>query len=122
MVEITVDSVCVEFSVYDVERRSVRAELLRMTTGGKISRKGGRVTITALEGVGNYALQPTFSDGHNTGIYSWDQLYELATHQDELWAEYFAKLKAAGVERDAPMAAPPAAHGHGHCPVELDHW
>ncbi|MBN3854673.1 MULTISPECIES: gamma-butyrobetaine hydroxylase-like domain-containing protein [unclassified Paraburkholderia] len=72
------------------------------------------VTITALEGVGHYALQPTFSDGHNTGIYSWDQLYELATRQDALWAEYFAKLKAAGVERDAPMAAAPAAHGHCH--------
>ncbi|WP_322049381.1 DUF971 domain-containing protein [Paraburkholderia sp. J67] len=73
------------------------------------------VTITALEGVGHYALQPTFSDGHNTGIYSWDQLYELATRQDELWAEYFGKLKAAGVERDAPMAAQPGGAGHGHC-------
>jgi len=72
------------------------------------------VTITALEGVGNYALQPTFSDGHNTGIYSWDQLYELATRQDELWAEYFAKLKAAGVERDAPMPVSSPAHGHRH--------
>lgn len=74
------------------------------------------VTITALEAVGHYALQPTFSDGHNSGIYSWDQLYELATRQDELWAEYFAKLEAAGVERDAPMAA--QSHGggaHGHC-------
>lgn len=72
------------------------------------------VTITALEGVGNYALQPTFSDGHATGIYSWDLLYDLATRQDELWAEYFTKLKAAGVERDAPMPAPAAAHGHCH--------
>ncbi|HWT39272.1 MAG TPA: DUF971 domain-containing protein, partial [Paraburkholderia sp.] len=55
------------------------------------------VAITALEGVGNYALQPTFSDGHNTGIYSWDLLWDLATRQDELWAEYFDKLAAAGV-------------------------
>ena len=72
------------------------------------------VTITALEGVGNYALQPTFSDGHNTGIYSWDLLWDLANRQDELWAEYFDKLKAAGVDRDAPMAAASAAHGHRH--------
>ncbi|MDR3096347.1 MAG: DUF971 domain-containing protein [Paraburkholderia sp.] len=72
------------------------------------------VTITALEAVGNYALQPTFSDGHNSGIYSWDQLYELATRQDALWTEYFAKLEAAGVERDTPMAPAPAAHGHCH--------
>jgi DUF971 family protein len=72
------------------------------------------VTITALEGVGNYALQPTFSDGHNTGIYSWDLLWDLANRQDELWADYFDKLKAAGVERDAPMPAASAAHGHRH--------
>ncbi|MEI6000256.1 DUF971 domain-containing protein [Paraburkholderia bengalensis] len=72
------------------------------------------VSIVALEGVGNYALQPTFSDGHNTGIYSWDLLWELATRQDELWADYFAKLNAAGVDRDAPMPASGPAHGHRH--------
>jgi DUF971 family protein len=72
------------------------------------------VTITALEGVGNYALQPTFSDGHATGIYSWDLLYELATQQDQLWRDYFDRLAAAGVDRDAPMAAAAPAHG-GHC-------
>lgn len=73
------------------------------------------VTITALEGVGNYALQPVFSDGHNTGIYSWDLLYDLAVRQDELWREYLAKLAAAGVDRDAPMSEPaPHGHGHGH--------
>jgi DUF971 family protein len=74
------------------------------------------VTITALEGVGNYALQPTFSDGHSTGIYSWDLLWDLATCQDERWREYLDTLAAAGVDRDAPMAAAPAGgHGHGHC-------
>jgi DUF971 family protein len=73
------------------------------------------VTIVSLEGVGNYALQPTFSDGHSTGLYSWDLLYDIAIHQDELWREYLDKLKAAGVDRDAPMPASGAAHGHGHC-------
>src|SRR6201991_3816172 len=74
------------------------------------------VTITALEGVGNYALQPTFSDGHATGIYSWDLLWDLATRQDERWREYLDTLAAAGVDRDAPMAAASASgHGHGHC-------
>jgi len=72
------------------------------------------VTIVSLEGVGNYALQPTFSDGHSTGLYSWDLLYDIATRQDELWREYLDKLKAAGVDRDAPMPASGAAHGHGH--------
>jgi len=72
------------------------------------------VSIVSIEGVGNYALQPTFSDGHATGIYSWDLLYELATRQDELWRAYFDKLAAAGVDRDAPMAATGAPRGHCH--------
>ncbi len=72
------------------------------------------VTIAALEGVGNYALQPTFSDGHATGLYSWDLLYELATCQDALWQAYFAQLSAAGVERDAPMLTAGAQRGPRH--------
>lgn len=72
------------------------------------------VGIVSIEAVGNYALQPTFSDGHSTGLYSWDLLYELATRQDALWREYFDKLAAAGLERDEPMSTPPAAHGHCH--------
>ncbi|CAG4894142.1 gamma-butyrobetaine hydroxylase family protein [Paraburkholderia saeva] len=72
------------------------------------------VSIVSIEGVGNYALQPTFSDGHSTGLYSWDLLYDIAVRQDELWREYFDRLEAAGVDRDAPMAAAGAAHGHGH--------
>ena len=74
------------------------------------------VTIESIEGVGNYALQPTFSDGHATGIYSWDLLYELATQQDALWQAYLDKLAAAGVERDAPMVQAGGAAGpRGHC-------
>ncbi|WP_116139304.1 gamma-butyrobetaine hydroxylase-like domain-containing protein [Trinickia diaoshuihuensis] len=72
------------------------------------------VTIVSIDAVGNYALQPTFSDGHATGIYSWDLLYELATRQDELWRSYLDKLAAAGLERDAPMAAASARRGHCH--------
>ncbi|VXB50446.1 conserved hypothetical protein [Burkholderia sp. 8Y] len=70
------------------------------------------VAITGIEPVGHYALQLNFSDGHNTGIYSWDILYDLATRQDERWRDYLTKLQAAGVDRDAPMAAKPAG---GHC-------
>ncbi len=74
------------------------------------------VTIESIEGVGNYALQPTFSDGHATGIYSWDLLYELATQQDALWQAYLDKLAAAGVERDAPMVPTGGTAGQrGHC-------
>jgi DUF971 family protein len=62
------------------------------------------VEITALEPVGNYAVQPTFSDGHNTGIFTWDYLYFLGSQQGQLWADYESRLKAANVDRDAPMA------------------
>ena len=67
-----------------------------------------QVTITAVEPVGNYALQPTFSDGHATGIYSWDYLYRLGRDQQRLWADYLARLAAAGASRDPdpPAAAP----------------
>ena len=62
------------------------------------------VEINALEPVGNYAVQPTFSDGHNTGIFTWDYLYFLGSQQGQLWADYESRLKAANVDRDAPMA------------------
>ncbi|AET88133.1 MULTISPECIES: gamma-butyrobetaine hydroxylase-like domain-containing protein [Caballeronia] len=72
------------------------------------------VTIIGIDPVGHYALQLNFSDGHNTGIYSWDILHDLATRQDALWSEYLAKLQAAGVDRDTPMAAKPSGGGHCH--------
>jgi len=58
------------------------------------------VTITDIESVGHYALRPTFSDGHSTGIYSWDYLYDLGERQDELWRDYLARLAAANASRD----------------------
>jgi DUF971 family protein len=57
------------------------------------------VEVRSLEPVGSYAVQPVFSDGHDTGIYSWDYLYELGERQEELWVEYLAKLAAAGANR-----------------------
>ncbi|HYE40060.1 MAG TPA: DUF971 domain-containing protein [Ramlibacter sp.] len=73
------------------------------------------VGIVALEPVGNYAVQPTFSDGHNSGIFSWDYLYHLGAEQARLWQEYFDRLQAAGVDRDAPMPEKGgSACGHSH--------
>jgi DUF971 family protein len=76
------------------------------------------VLITALEPVGNYAVQPHFSDGHNTGIYSWDYLYRLGINQAELWETYLTRLEAAGFTRetgrDAPMLAEDGGAGCGH--------
>jgi DUF971 family protein len=58
------------------------------------------VTIASVEPVGHYALRPTFSDGHSTGIYSWDYLYDLGERQDELWQRYLERIAAAGASRD----------------------
>ncbi|MEY3379494.1 MAG: gamma-butyrobetaine hydroxylase-like domain-containing protein [Hylemonella sp.] len=71
------------------------------------------VGINALEPVGNYAVQPTFSDGHDSGIFSWEYLYYLGAEQARLWSEYESRLKQAGMDRDAPMAEK-AAQGCGH--------
>ena len=58
------------------------------------------VDITGVQPVGNYAVQLSFSDGHNTGIYSWELLYHYGMRQAELWAEYLGKLKVAGASRE----------------------
>lgn len=64
------------------------------------------VTITEVEPVGHYALRPTFSDGHDSGIYSWDYLHDLGVRQDELWQRYLERLAAAGGSREpAPAVA-----------------
>ncbi len=57
------------------------------------------VNITAIEPVGNYAIQLEFDDGHSTGIYSWDTLYVLGQNQKEMWAEYLDRLEKAGHKR-----------------------
>jgi len=74
------------------------------------------VTIAELEQVGHYAVRPKFSDGHDTGIYSWDYLYDLGERQDELWQRYLARLAAAGASRDPDpnVPAPSPAHACGH--------
>ena len=83
---------------------SPSAEVQGHGPGQEILQTGKReVGIVALESVGNYAVQPTFSDGHSSGIFSWDYLYFLGSQQDKLWAEYQGRLQAAGAQRDAPM-------------------
>lgn len=58
------------------------------------------VEITQLEPVGTYAVQPVFSDGHDTGLYSWDYLYSLGMHQDEMWQHYLQRMAEAGASRE----------------------
>ena len=95
---------------------SPSAEVQGHGPGQEVLQTGKReVVLTALEPIGNYAVQPTFSDGHDTGIFSWDYLYFLGSEQAELWRKYEARLAQAGVSRDAPMQAKAAAScGHPH--------
>ena len=57
------------------------------------------VTITDIRPVGNYAICPIFSDGHNSGIYTWETLHNLGIHQKELWGEYLRRLREEGIDR-----------------------
>jgi DUF971 family protein len=101
---------------------SPSAEVRGHGKGQEVLQLGKRdVGITGVEPVGNYAIQPTFSDGHNTGLFSWDYLYKLGKEQDALWQDYLQRLHAAGFEGDTgrePGAvlpgAPTKAHGCGH--------
>jgi DUF971 family protein len=79
---------------------SPSAEVRGHGPGQEVLQTGKReVEIRNLEPVGSYAVQPAFSDGHSTGIYSWDYLYELGSKQEKMWSEYLAKLEAAGASR-----------------------
>jgi DUF971 family protein len=80
---------------------SPSAEVRGHGPGQEVLQTGKReVDIVALEPVGSYAVQPSFSDGHATGIFSWDYLYHLGENQEKMWREYLSKLEAAGASRD----------------------
>lgn len=99
---------------------SPSAEVRGHGAGQEVLQTGKRdVLITALDPVGNYAVQPHFSDGHNTGIYSWDYLYGLGKTQTRLWEDYLKRLEAAGFSRetgrDLPMSDDKGQGcGHSH--------
>ena len=95
---------------------SPSAEVQGHGPGQEMLQTGKRgVEIVALEPVGNYAVQPTFSDGHSSGLFAWDYLYHLGARQELLWQDYLDRLAAAGVDRDAPMVeAAGSACGHHH--------
>ena len=97
---------------------SPSAEVQGHGPGQEILQTGKRdVEVTALEPIGNYAVLPRFSDGHDTGIFSWDYLYFLGSQQDDLWQKYRERLAKEGVDRDAPMGGAAAASscgGHSH--------
>lgn len=94
---------------YGEQRYTLSAEFLRVHSpsaevqghGNPILQHGKlHVGFKGAEPAGQYALKLVFDDGHDSGLFTWDYLYELATRQDQLWADYLAALAAAGKSRD----------------------
>jgi DUF971 family protein len=101
----------VEIAFDDGKRFSLPCEFLRVLSpsaevrghgsGQEVLQTGKRdVNILSVEPVGNYAVKLVFSDGHDTGLYSWDYLYTLGVDQDALWQDYLERLDKAGASRD----------------------
>lgn len=95
------------------ERYSLPAEFLRVLSpsaevqghGNPVLQTGKiNVALEAIEPAGQYALKLTFSDGHDSGLYSWDYLDHLARNQTQLWADYLQQLEAAGKSRDPDIS------------------
>ena len=116
----------IELAFDNGERYELSFEFLRVFTpsaearghapGQETLQVGKRdVDILAIEPVGNYAIKPVFSDGHDSGLYSWDMLHTLCTHRDELWQAYLDKLAAEGGSRDPALCPPPAAKPAPKC-------
>lgn len=90
---------------------SPSAEVRGHGPGQEVLQTGKKeVGITHIEPVGTYAIQLVFSDGHDTGIYSWDLLYEYGLHREALWQQYLDRLTESGASREpgpAPFAERP---------------
>jgi DUF971 family protein len=104
-----------EVAFSDGQRFDLSFELLRVYSpsaevrghgpGQEVLQTGKRdVGVRALEPIGHYAIKPLFTDGHDTGIYSWDYLYFLGVNKERLWQEYLERLEAAEASRTAPAA------------------
>jgi DUF971 family protein len=113
LLEIDFDQVSFSLPFELLRVYSPSAEVRGHGEGQEVLQTGKReVSITALQPVGNYAVQPHFTDGHNTGIFSWDYLHWLGENRDSLWRTYLEKLQQAGFPgdsgRDAAMLVPGA--------------
>ena len=114
-----------ELAYEDGQRYQLDFEYLRVFTPSAEARGHGpgqetlqtgkrNVTIERIEPVGTYALRFVYSDGHDSGLYSWDLLHNLAVHHDELWAEYLKQLETLGLSRDIDTSSRPAGGACGH--------
>jgi DUF971 family protein len=113
---------CLEITFNDGKTFRIPFELMRVYSpsaevqghgpGQETLQAGKRlVSLTSLEPVGNYAVQPAFSDGHDSGIFSWEYLYFLGSQEADLWKQYEAKLAAAGANRDIELKVEMKGHG-----------
>jgi DUF971 family protein len=94
---------------------SPSAEVMGHGPGQEILQTGKRdVLVTGLDPVGHYAVRPEFSDGHSSGLFTWDYLYKLGSEQDALWRDYEARLAEAGKGRDDPMPVKAGGSCHSH--------
>jgi DUF971 family protein len=93
---------------------SPSAEVRGHGVGQETLQTGKRdVLINTIEQVGHYAIKPVFSDGHDSGIFSWDYLYEMCINQEEMWQDYLDRMEQAGVSRDVAMVKDePRSCGH----------
>ena len=113
---------------YGDERFELSYEFLRVLSpsaearghgpGQEVLQVGKRdIDIVSLEPVGHYAIRPIFSDGHDSGIYSWDMLHTFCLHRDELWQAYLDKLAVAGASRDPAECPPPGEKPAPKCGI-----
>ena len=102
-----------ELQYADGQRFTLPAEFLRVHSPSAEVQGHGRpvlqtgkqnVAVTGVEAAGNYALKLTFDDGHDSGLYSWEYLYQLGQRQETLWQDYLEQLRAAGASRDPDTA------------------
>jgi DUF971 family protein len=94
---------------------SPSAEVQGHGPGQEVLQTGKRhVGIDQIETVGHYAVQPTFTDGHDSGLFTWEYLYHLGTQQATLWQRYEARLAQAGAQRDDLMPVKAGASCHSH--------
>jgi DUF971 family protein len=93
---------------------SPSAEVRGHGVGQETLQTGKRdVLINTIEQVGHYAIKPVFSDGHDSGIFSWDYLYEMCINQEEMWQDYLDRMEQAGASRDVAMVKDePRSCGH----------
>lgn len=102
MLEITFDDVCFQLPCEYLRVHSPSAEVKGHGPGQEVLQTDKeKVNIVAIEPVGHYAVRLIFSDAHNSGIYSWDILYDLGQQRQNLWQDYLQRLADAGVQREA---------------------